>query len=73
MPDPPLVVGPVVVVDQLVQLSDGVDLGDGDEVVAAEAADVALHPAFLLRPDAPSIGGGQLRRVRLDCYRLSEP
>lgn len=48
-PDPPGVVGFVPGVDHSVELGEGVDFWDGDEVVASEPADLPLDAAFLVR------------------------
>ena len=46
--DPAVVVGGVDALDHLVQLRQGGDLRDRDQVVAAEPADLALHAALLM-------------------------
>ncbi|MDH6222860.1 hypothetical protein M2283_010212 [Streptomyces pseudovenezuelae] len=47
-PDAPTLVLQVPPLDHLVQLGEGGDLGDRDEVVAAEVADLALDSALLM-------------------------
>jgi hypothetical protein len=42
------VVGTVVAVDEFVEFVQGFDFGDGYEVVAAEAADIAFHTALFV-------------------------
>lgn len=48
-PDPPGIVGFVPGVDHSVELGEGVDFWDGDEVVASEPADLPLDAALLVR------------------------
>jgi hypothetical protein len=48
-PDPPGIVGFVPGVDHSVEFGEGVDLGDRDEVVASEPADLPLDAALLVR------------------------
>ncbi|OEJ23033.1 hypothetical protein AR457_38205 [Streptomyces agglomeratus] len=52
-PDPPDVVSFVPPLYHLVELGEGVDFRDGDEVVSAEPADLALDPALLVGPRIP--------------------
>ena len=46
--DHPIVVEPISGRDHLVELCQGGDRGDRDEVSAPEAADLALHAALLM-------------------------
>lgn len=54
-PDPPLVILRVPLLDQRVQLGQRRDLRDRDQVITAEVADLALHPALLVGTDAEPV------------------
>jgi len=61
--DPPLEVGEAAILEQVVELLERGDLGDRDEVRAAEAADFAFHAALLV--GARAAGASERRLVQV--------